>query len=606
MNKIAHADTLDPVLMAVLANRVDGIVREMTNTLLKTARSAVINSARDLSCAIVTSDNELFACAEALPIHIFGAHKQARVMCEAHPDLAEGDCYLHNDPYSGNTHAADHAFLVPVFFEGEHIFTAVSKAHQADCGNSLPTTYMAVARDVYEEGALIFPATRIQRNYEMVGDVIRLMQKRIRVPSQWYGDFLAGISSARVAERRLKELCAKYGVETIKTFVRSWLDYSEQRMINAIRALPAATLVNVGRHDSTPFLPEGIPLKVEIKVDPSAAMVEIDLRDNIDNVDCGYNQSEATATSSVLAGLFNSINSDIPQNAGAFRRIRVHLREGAVAGIPKFPHSCSVATTNVSDRMVNLTGAAFAQLADGEGLAEGAVGLGIAMAVVSGNDPRYGDAAFVNQLHLCTNGGPASPTADGWVTFGIPVVAGLLYRDSVEIDELKHPLEVKRLALLPGSGGAGRYRGAPSSILEFGIKSQSMTVIYPGDGQEEPPHGVRGGRDGALAGRWVIRADGAVTKLPNAARIVLGPGDYVRGVECSGGGYGPPLERDPERVRLDVLERYETEERAAEVYGVVFTASPITETAGVDHAATKRKRQELAGRAPTNSALEVT
>ena len=123
-------------------------------------------------------------------------------MCEAHRDLAEGDCYLHNDPYSGNTHAADHAFLDPVFFEGEHMFTAVSKAHQADCGNSLPTTYMAVAKDVYEEGALIFSATRIQRNYEMVGDVVRLMQKRIRVPSQWSGDFLAGISSARVAERR--------------------------------------------------------------------------------------------------------------------------------------------------------------------------------------------------------------------------------------------------------------------------------------------------------------------------------------------------------------------------------------------------------------------
>ena len=136
-------------------------------------------------------------------------------------------------------------------------------------------------------------------------------------------------------------------------------------MINAIRALPAAKLVNAGRHDSTPLLPEGIPLEVEIKVDPSEAIVEIDLRDNVDNVNCGYNQSEATATSSVLAGLFNSLNSDIPQNAGSFRRIRVHLRERAVAGIPKFPHSCSVATTNVSDRMVNLTGAAFASLAMG-------------------------------------------------------------------------------------------------------------------------------------------------------------------------------------------------------------------------------------------------
>ncbi|MBB4342970.1 hydantoinase B/oxoprolinase family protein [Rhizobium leguminosarum] len=585
---------LDTVLTAVLANRVDGIVREMTNTMLKTARSAVINSARDFSCAIVTGTNELFACAEGLPIHIFGTDLQTKVMCDNHPDIAEGDCYLHNDPYSGNTHAADHAFMVPVFFEGEHHFTAVAKAHQADCGNSLPTTYMSMAKDVYEEGALIFPAVRIQRDYKMVGDVVNMMQKRIRVPSQWYGDFMAGISSARIAERRLKEMCAKYGKETIKTFITSWLNYSEQRMVNAVRSLPAAKLENHGRHDSMPFLPEGIPLQVKVMVDPDSAYIDIDLRDNIDNVDCGLNQSEATATSAVLAGLFNSLNSDVPQNAGSFRRVRVHLREGAVAGIPKFPHSCSVATTNVSDRMINLTGAAFAQLGDGQGLAEGAVGPGIGMAVVSGRDPRFNGAPFINQIHLNINGGPASPKADGWITYGIPVVAGLMYRDSIEIDELKHPLEVRRLALIPGTGGAGRFRGAPSAEIEFGIKSDAMTVMYPGDGQEEPPKGVRGGLDGARAERFVIRKNGESTKLTNAARIELAPGDAVRGIDCSGGGYGSPLERDPERVLHDVLERYETEERAADVYGVIFDSYPVRDGSKVDARATDEKRRALA------------
>lgn len=585
---------LDPVLTAVIANRMDGIVREMTNTLLRTARSAVINSARDFSCAIVTGDNQLLACAEALPIHIFGADLQTKVMCDNHPDLAEGDCYLHNDPYSGNSHAADHAFLVPVFFEGEHLFTAVTKAHQADCGNSLPTTYMATARDVYEEGALIFPAVRIQRDYRMVGDVVNMMQRRIRVPSQWYGDFLAGISASRIAERRLKELCAKYGRATIKEFVRAWLDYSEQRMVNAVRAMPAARLRATGAHDSTAFLPDGIPLQVTIKVDPAAAMVDIDLRDNIDNVDCGYNQSEATAISAVMAGLFNSLGSDVPQNAGAFRRVRVHLREGSVAGKPRFPHCCSVATTNVADRMVNLTGAAFAQIGEGHGLAEGAVGPGVGMAVVSGRDPRYGNAPFVNQLHLNVNGGPASPTADGWVTYGIPVVAGLMYRDSVEIDELKHPLEVRRLALIPGTGGAGRFRGAPAAEIEIAIKSDAMTVIFPGDGQEVPPRGVRGGEDGQRAARHVLREDGSETKLPNAARVDLGPRDRIRGVDCSGGGYGPAIERDPERVLRDVLERYETEARARDVYGVVFDSLPVTEATRVDLAATQARRAAMA------------
>ena len=79
-------------------------------------------------------------------------------MTELHDDLAEGDAFLHNDPYLGNTHPADHVILVPVFVEGRHVFTAAAKAHQADCGNAQPTTYMPYARDVYEEGSLIFSA----------------------------------------------------------------------------------------------------------------------------------------------------------------------------------------------------------------------------------------------------------------------------------------------------------------------------------------------------------------------------------------------------------------------------------------------------------------
>ncbi|MFG0632024.1 hydantoinase B/oxoprolinase family protein [Pseudomonas sp. xss_2] len=590
-----QSQQLDPILTSVLSNRIDGIVREMSNTLMRTARSAVINSARDFSCCIVTGDNQLLAVAEGLPIHIFGTDLQTRVMTEYHPDMAEGDCYLHNDPYTGNTHAADHAFMVPVFFEGEHLFTAVAKAHQADCGNSIPTTYMAAAKDVYEEGSMIFPATRIQRGYEMVGDIVRMMEKRIRVPSQWYGDFIAGISSARVAEKRLKEMCEKYGKSTIKQFIQTWLDYSEQRMTNAIRALPKATLVNHGRHDSTPFLPDGIPLIVKVEVIPEEGRIEIDLRDGPDNVDCGYNQSQATATAAVMAGLFNSIEGDIPKNAGAFRRVQVLMREGCVTGIPKFPHSCSVATTNVSDRMVNLTGAAFAQLGDGFGLAEGGLGPGIGMAVVGGEDPRYGNAPFVNQIHLCTNGGGASPTADGWVTFGIPVVAGLMNRDSVEVDELKHPFEIKQLALMTGSGGAGKFRGAPGAILEFGIKGESMSVIYPGDGQETPPRGVRGGGDGQLAERWLVKADGERVKLENAAHVVMGAADTVIGIDCSGGGYGSPLEREPQRVLHDVLERYETRERAADIYGVIFTGDAANETLAVDIPATSARRADLKG-----------
>ena len=80
----------------------------------------------------------------------------------------------------GNTHAADHMYMVPVFIDGEHMFTACAKAHQADCGNSVPSTYHAYAKDVYEEGALIFPCVKVQENYRDVDDIIRMCRRRIK------------------------------------------------------------------------------------------------------------------------------------------------------------------------------------------------------------------------------------------------------------------------------------------------------------------------------------------------------------------------------------------------------------------------------------------
>lgn len=582
----------DPYLTAIIANRIDGIVREMTHTLLRAARSAVINSARDFSCSICTGDNQLLASAEGLPIHIFGSHMQARAMRDFHgDDILEGDCFLHNDPYSGNTHAADHTFLVPVFFEGEHLFTTVAKAHQADIGNSLPTTYMAGARDQYEEGALIFPAVRVQRGYEMEEDIVRMCRSRIRVPSQWYGDFLAGIGCARVGERRLKEVCEKYGKDRIKTFIRDWLDYSEERMAQAIRKLPKARLTNTGAHD--PFgdlLPEGIPLKVTVDIRPEEAMIDLDLTDNVGNVDCGFNESEACATSSTVAGVFNSIDATVPRNSGSFRRLNVMLKDGAVCGRPKFPHSCSVATTNVADRLINVVQSAFAQIGEGYGLAEGGVGMGAGFAVVSGKDDRSEDGAYVNQLIIASAGGPGAPGADGWPTYALPVVSGLMYRDSVEIDELKHPMAFRHLRIVPGTAGAGRYRGAPAMEIAYGPTKDPMDVLWPCDGTHYAPKGVQGGQDGTCARHFRVSANGAREELPNIVAIKLAKGEYVQGNHSAGGGYGDPRTRDPRRVLKDVLEGYETLERAREVYGVALTGRIEDETLALDEAATARLR----------------
>ena len=585
--------SLDPVLLAVIANRLDTIVREMENTLLRTGRSAVLNMARDFSCALITGDNRLLASAEGLPVHVIGMEFLAEAVTELHDDIREGDAFLHNDPYLGNTHPADHVILAPVFFEGKHLFTAAAKAHQADCGNANPTTYMPFARDIYEEGGLIFPAVRVQRDFEDIADVIRMCRRRIRVPDQWYGDYLAMVGAARIGENRLKTLVAKYGVETMEQFVEEWFDYSERRVAHVIAQMPKGTITGHGRHDPFGPLPDGIPINVTVSIDPDAGTIDIDLTDNIDCVPAGVNESRTCAMNNVMTGVFNSIDPDIPHNAGTFRRITARLRENCVVGIPRFPHSCSVATTNVGERLVVTTQKAFADAWDGYGLAEGACGIGPGYAVVSGVDWRKNGDPYVNQKFLGSQGGPAGPEIDGWVTYGNSVTNGLMFRDSVEIDEQKYPIRVSEIRVRPDSEGAGRRRGAPGFRVAYGPKHDEMRAFYVTDGHHFPPRGVRGGGDAAASLPFKLTTEGKEEPLPPIASTDLRAGEQLLHLLSGGGGYGDPLEREVERVRDDVLSGFISFERARDVYGVVFGSSELTDALRVDGDATERQRKGL-------------
>jgi len=587
-------NTTDPVEMAVISNRFDTVCRQMTNTLLRTARSAVLAVCRDFSCSIITADNELLSAAEGVPVHVLGPGPMGVAMKKLHPDLKEGDAFLHNDPYLGNTHAADHTILVPVFYEGEHVFTAVAKGHMGDCGNAVPSTYSANARDVYEEGAIIFPCVKVQQNYKDIPDIIRMGRSRIRVPDVWYGDYLAALGAARIGERGIKNLLDKYGVEKVKAFVTDWFEYSERKMIKAIQKIGSGSFVGHGRYDSFSAVPEGISLNVKVELDGEEGKVRIDLRDNPDNVDAGVNQSETTARNNAITGVFNSIDPDVPHNAGSLRRIDVLMREGCVVGPPKFPHSCSVATTNVGDRLVNITQSAFADFAEGAGAAEGGSGLGAGNGVISGFDRRR-NTPYVNQIFIGSQGGGATSRTDGWLTALIPVAGGTLYRDSVEVVEDKYPVIVREVRVLPDTGGAGYRRGASGSRVVYGPSHDPMQIVYLGDGHETPPRGVKGGLNGVGTAATKIYKSGETDQLPNEANVMIRPGEWIVGIQASGGGYGNPLEREVGRVLEDVYEKFVTIEAARDVYGVVLIETgDLANRLKVDESATNELRTTLA------------
>jgi N-methylhydantoinase B len=270
--------------------------------------------------------------------------------------------------------------------------------------------------------------------------------------------------------------------------------------------------------------------------------------------------------------------------------LKVLLREGAVIGIAQPPTSTSLATTNVADRLTNTIQHAFSQIGDGYGLAEGAASLSAGYAVISGQDRRSGDSPYINQLIVGTNGGPGTPRVDGWLTYGAPGGAGLIYRDSVEVDEHKFPMLYTELRVLTDTGGPGRFRGAPASVVEYGPTEAPMLAAYQIDGHTTPARGACGGGGGSTGAAYKIGVDGSVERTPDVTQTELTPGERIRGEHGGGGGYGDPLERDPERVLEDVLEGYVSAEAARRDYGVALSGSAEDGTLAVDPEATAQLR----------------
>jgi N-methylhydantoinase B len=299
---------------------------------------------------------------------------------------------------------------------------------------------------------------------------------------------------------------------------------------------------------------------------------------------CGLNVSESCTRTAAYIGVFNSIDHTVPKNAGAMRRVRLHLKDGGVVGIPRHPISCSASTTNLADRITSATQRAMAELGEGFGMGEVGCFCPPSCSVVSGKDPRTGKP-YVNQLYLGHTAGAGAPHQDAWLTMLHVGNGGMCFIDSVELDEIYTPIHVRTRRLIPDSEGAGRFRGAPGIEVEFGPVDCDMDAGFVADGNVHVPQGARAGLSSAPSDQLLRRTDGTTEKLAQSSLIRIASGETLVSIAQGGGGYGDPKTRDPERVRHDVRERLISRARAAEIYRVA-----ITEAGDIDYAGTARLR----------------
>ena len=401
-----------------------------------------------------------------------------------------------------------------------------------------------------------------------------MCQMRIRVPEQWRGDYLAMLGAARIGEQATLEMGRDVGWDTLAEYTEEMFDYSEHRMIQAIHKMPSGKASATATHDAVPGTPpEGITVKAEVTVDSEAARITVDLRDNPQAYPCGLNLSQACALSACMVGIFNTVGHEVPPNAGSYRRIEVQLGEGTVCGIPRHPTSTSVATTNLGDRVTCAVQRALAEIGDGIGMADGGAAIPATGAVISGADPRHGGAPFCNEVILLGGSGPGTPYTDGWLTMLTMGNAGMPLVDSIEVDEIHHPMLIHERRLIPDGEGAGRHRGGAGFRVEYGPVNCDMELGYVCDGSMNPAKGARGGETACPARHYKRTATGELVEVHDvSAQYVLKNGESVISYTPGGGGYGPALERDPERVLHDVAEGWITVDRAP-VNALMFFAT---------------------------------
>ena len=234
-------EELDPITLAVVEHRLESIALEMTEVMLRTSMSQILNSSRDFSTAILDADCQLVAQGEGIPVHISALPLAAEAVRDYFGSaVGEGDVFILNDPYFGGSHLPDITIIHPIFYEGRLIFYAVNRAHHSDVGGGTHGGYNPAATEIYQEGLRIPPLRLYDRGVPR-DDLLQMLAANVRHPENFLGDLNAQIGSVKIAARRAESLLDHYGTERLMGYVSGILAATERQGRQFIADWPDGT-----------------------------------------------------------------------------------------------------------------------------------------------------------------------------------------------------------------------------------------------------------------------------------------------------------------------------------------------------------------------------
>lgn len=442
--------------------------------------------------------------------------------------LEPGDVLVTNDPWLGTGHLPDVSIVKPIFHAGRLVAFSASTAHAPDIGGKIRSVE---PREVFEEGLQIPPMKLLSRG-AIDATLERIIRKNVRTPDLTMGDLMAQVKVNELVERRVSALIEEYALEDFTGFARQVQEASERAMRAAIRRLPNGTY-----HAET--FTDGLadPVRLQAAVIVRDDEVLVDYAGSHPQVDRALNVVPIFTYSYTAYTLKCVLLPHAANNDGCFRPIRTTAPEGSILN-PRFPAAVG-ARMLVGHYIPFLVLQALAGVVPERVIAAA----GSPLWSINYNGVMPGGARCVGQFFL--NGGyGASAGRDGYSTLSFPANAS---NTPVEMIERIGPLRVAAKALVPGSGGAGRYRGGLGQRVVLQSRSpERLSILFVAERTKTPAPGLAGGEAGAAGSVWI---NGKAVD-PTVSHV-LAPGDEVTIQTPGGGGYGPPDQRDPRLVARD-------------------------------------------------------
>jgi N-methylhydantoinase B len=568
MEIIMNKPQVDPFTLEIIKESLVAIGDEMFLTVQRTSMSTVIYEVLDFAVGITDKQGRLITQGNGVTLFLGTLDYAVRAVMTKFgvENLHPGDIFIINDPYGGGgTHLSDVTIVQPLFFENQIAGFAANKAHWTEVGGANPGSWSTTTTEIYQEG-LQFPTIKIFDRGEPIQSVIDIIEANVRTPNESLGDMFAQVASTRVAERRLQEICAKYGLDVVESVMNAWLDYTEELTRQELRKIPDGVYTATDRLDYDGK--EGTAYEVCVKVTKTADKIICDFTGSHSQVDLPFNLSYTGLVSSVRAALMALTDPSIPASAGCFRVIEVICPPRTIFTVER-PKSVGSFQEPMSFP-VDLVWHALAPVIPHR-LTAGHF-LSVCATIVAGQHPDTGELFLL-----------VEPQAGGWGAGfdkdgenGMVCVGdGETYIIPIEVCEARYGVLVDQYKFDITDGGMGEYRGGRGLVRDYRVTSEEAFYTGIFSRAYDYPWGLAGGQKGSPNYFKFISTDGSETGIKaREARYPVKKNEVIRLVTGTGGGYGNPLKRTIEKVQDDVKNGYITIEHAEKYFGV--TLDPTT------------------------------